>query len=124
MPRYLLLKHYRGGPAQHHEVIPMDRWAPEPGPTEQADDALLLLTLCCHPSLSATSAVALTLRAVGGLTTAQVADAFLVPQATMAQRISRAKATIRDVPLDRPGDLAAALRVLYLVFHTGHRGSA
>lgn len=95
---------------------------PEPGPTEHADDALLLLTLCCHPSLSPTSAVALTLRAVGGLTTAQVADAFLVPQATMAQRISRAKATIRDVPLDRPGDLAAVLRVLYLVFHTGHRG--
>ena len=95
---------------------------PDPGPTEQADDALLLLTLCCHPSLSPTSAVALTLRAVGGLTTAQVADAFLVPQATMAQRISRAKATVRDVPLDRPGDLAAVLRVLYLVFHTGHRG--
>ena len=66
--------------------------------------------------------MALTLRAVGGLTTAQVAEAFLVPQATMAQRISRAKATIRDVPLDRPGDLAAVLRVLYLVFHTGHRG--
>lgn len=95
---------------------------PEPGPTEQADDTLLLLTLCCHPSLSPTSAVALALRAVGGLTTAQVAEAFLVPQATMAQRISRAKATIRDVPLDRPGDLAAVLRVLYLVFHTGHRG--
>jgi RNA polymerase sigma factor (sigma-70 family) len=95
---------------------------PEQGPTEQADDTLLLLALCCHPSLSPTSAVALTLRAVGGLTTAQVAEAFLVPQATMAQRISRAKATIRDVPLDRPGDLAAVLRVLYLVFHTGHRG--
>ncbi|KRF00061.1 RNA polymerase subunit sigma-24 [Nocardioides sp. Soil777] len=99
-----------------------DAEEPAPGPVEQADDALLLLTLCCHPSLSPTSAVALTLRAVGGLTTAQVADAFLVPQATMAQRISRAKATIRDVPLDRPGDLAAVLRVLYLVFHTGHRG--
>jgi RNA polymerase sigma factor (sigma-70 family) len=95
---------------------------PEPGPTEQADDTLLLLTLCCHPSLSPTSAVALALRAVGGLTTAQVAEAFLVPQTTMAQRISRAKTTIRDVPLDRPGDLAAVLRVLYLVFHTGHRG--
>ncbi|WP_107765396.1 RNA polymerase sigma factor [Nocardioides terrigena] len=99
-----------------------DAEEPAPGPAEQADDALLLLTLCCHPSLSPTSAVALALRAVGGLTTAQVADAFLVPQATMAQRISRAKATIRDVPLDRPGDLAAVLRVLYLVFHTGHRG--
>ena len=95
---------------------------PEQGPTEQVDDTLLLLTLCCHPSLSPASAIALTLRAVGGLTTAQVADAFLVPQATMAQRISRAKATIRDVPLDRPGDLGAVLRVLYLLFHTGHRG--
>ena len=95
---------------------------PEQGPTEQVDDTLLLLTLCCHPSLTPASAIALTLRAVGGLTTAQVADAFLVPQATMAQRISRAKATIRDVPLDRPGDLGAVLRVLYLLFHTGHRG--
>jgi RNA polymerase sigma factor (sigma-70 family) len=95
---------------------------PEPGPTEQADDTLLLLTLCCHPSLSPASRVALTLRAVGGLTTAEVAEAFLVAPATMAQRISRAKATIRGIPLDRPGDLAAVLRVLYLVFHAGHRG--
>jgi RNA polymerase sigma factor (sigma-70 family) len=94
---------------------------PEPGPTEQADDALLLLVLCCHPALSPTSAIALTLRAVGGLTTAEIADAFLVPHATMAQRISRAKATIRDVPLDRPGDLTLVLRVLYLIFHAGHR---
>ena len=94
---------------------------PEPGPTEQADDTLLLLALCCHPALSPTSAIALTLRAVGGLTTAEIADAFLVPHATMAQRISRAKATIRDVPLDRPGDLTLVLRVLYLIFHAGHR---
>ncbi|PUA80396.1 RNA polymerase sigma factor [Nocardioides currus] len=95
---------------------------PEPGPSEQADDTLLLLALCCHPTLTPASSIALTLRAVGGLTTAEIADAFLVPQATMAQRISRAKAAIRDVPLDRTGDLAVMLRVLYLVFHAGHRG--
>lgn len=94
---------------------------PEPGPTEQADDALVLLSMCCHPALSPASAIALTLRAVGGLTTAEIADAFLVPQATMAQRISRAKATIKDVPFDSPGDLALVLRVLYLIFHEGHR---
>jgi len=94
---------------------------PEPGPTEQADDALLLLVLCCHPALSPTSAIALTLRAVGGLTTAEIADGFLVPHATIAQRISRAKATIRDIPLDRPGDLTLVLRVLYLIFHAGRR---
>jgi len=62
---------------------------PEPGRTEQADDTLLLLFLCCHPELSPASAIALTLRAVGGLTTKEIADAFLVPEATMAQRISR-----------------------------------
>ena len=77
--------------------------------------------MCCHPALSPASAIALTLRAVGGLTTAEIADAFLVPQATMAQRISRAKATIKDVPFDSPGDLALVLRVLYLIFHEGHR---
>ncbi|HET8765719.1 MAG TPA: sigma-70 family RNA polymerase sigma factor, partial [Pedococcus sp.] len=67
---------------------------PAPGPTEQADDTLLLYFLCCHPSLTPASAVALTLRAVGGLTTRQVAEAYLVPEATMAQRISRAKRTV------------------------------
>ena len=96
--------------------------APAPGPTEQADDTLRLLFLCCHPSLSQASAVALTLRAVGGLTTREIAEAFLVPEATMAQRISRAKRTVADQRLDRPGDLGRVLTVLYLVYNAGHAG--
>jgi RNA polymerase sigma factor (sigma-70 family) len=96
---------------------------PAPGPTEQADDTLLLLSRCCHPALSAASAVALTLRAVGGLSTAQIAQAFLVPEATMAQRISRAKRTVSGQRFDQPGDVTAVLRVLYLVFNEGFTGS-
>ncbi|WP_232506529.1 RNA polymerase sigma factor [Microlunatus flavus] len=95
---------------------------PEPGPTEQADDTLLLLFLCASPQLSPTSAVALTLRAVAGLTTREIADAFLVPEATMAQRISRAKATLRDRSLDAPADVAVVLHVLHLAYTTGHQG--
>lgn len=93
---------------------------PPPGPTEQADDTLLLLFLCCHPDLTPGSAVALTLRAVAGLTTRQIAEAFLVPEATMAQRISRAKRTLRGQRLDRPGDLRTVLRVLYLIYNEGY----
>jgi RNA polymerase sigma factor (sigma-70 family) len=93
---------------------------PLPGPTEQGDDTLLLLFLCCHPSLSPASAVALTLRAVGGLTTRQIAEAFLVPEGTMAQRISRAKRTIAGQSLSQPGDVAVLLRVLYLIFNEGY----
>ncbi len=96
------------------------------GPSPQAgDDTLLLLFCCCHPDLAPASQVALTLRAVGGLTTREIADAFYVPEATMAQRISRAKRTIAGPParrLDQPGDLAVVLRVLYLVYTTGHSG--
>ncbi|HEX4723717.1 MAG TPA: sigma-70 family RNA polymerase sigma factor [Pseudonocardiaceae bacterium] len=95
---------------------------PPPGPTETADDTLRLFFLCAHPSLSPASAVALTLRAVGGLTTRQIADAYLVPEATMAQRISRAKRTVRDVRFDAPGDVGTVLRVLYLVFNEGYTG--
>ena len=95
---------------------------PAPGPTEQADDTLLLMFLCCHPALSPASAVALTLRAVGGLTTREIAEAFLVPEATMAQRISRAKRTIAGRGLSTPGDIAVVLRVLYLVFNEGYGG--
>ncbi|MEJ7788065.1 MAG: DUF6596 domain-containing protein [Solirubrobacteraceae bacterium] len=75
-----------------------------------------------HPSLTPASAVALTLRAVGGLTTRQIAQAYLVPEATMAQRISRAKRTVGDVRFGEPGDLATVLRVLYLVFNEGYTG--
>ncbi|MFC8799301.1 RNA polymerase sigma factor [Promicromonospora sp. NPDC057138] len=95
---------------------------PAPGPTEQSDDTLLLLSRCCHPALSPASAVALTLRAVGGLTTAQIARAFLVPEATMAQRISRAKRTISGGRFDTPGDVRAVLHVLYLIFNEGFTG--
>jgi RNA polymerase sigma factor (sigma-70 family) len=95
---------------------------PPPGPTEQSDDTLLLLSRCCHPALSPASAIALTLRAVGGLTTAQIARAFLVPEATMAQRISRAKRTISGERFDAPGDVRAVLHVLYLIFNEGFTG--
>ncbi|MEE1817448.1 sigma factor-like helix-turn-helix DNA-binding protein [Streptomyces sp. SP18ES09] len=97
-----------------------------------ADDSLALLFLCCHPDLSPPSRIALTLRAVGGLTTAQIAAAFLVPEATMAQRISRAKQTIRGAGLtlappegaDRTARLAEVRHVLYLVFNEGYTASA
>ena len=95
----------------------------EPGPTEPGDDTLVLLFLCCSPELSPASAVALTLRAVGGLTTRQIAEAFLVPEATMAQRISRAKKTIAGKRLSQPGELSVVLRVLYLIFNQGYAGS-
>lgn len=95
---------------------------PAPGPVPAADDTLQLYFLCAHPALTPASAVALTLRAVGGLTTRQIAEAYLVPEATMAQRISRAKRTVAGVRLDRPGDVATVLRVLYLVFNEGYSG--
>ncbi|MDT4916456.1 MAG: hypothetical protein QOH89_1156 [Pseudonocardiales bacterium] len=95
---------------------------PLPGPTEQTDDTLWLLFLCCHPMLSPASAIALTLRAVGGLTTREIAEAFLVPEATMAQRISRAKRTVAGEPFAAPGDVALVLRVLYLIFTEGYGG--
>ncbi|BBA98019.1 putative RNA polymerase ECF subfamily sigma factor [Actinacidiphila reveromycinica] len=95
---------------------------PDAGPASAADDTLRLYFLCAHPSLTPSSAVALTLRAVGGLTTRQIARAYLVPEATMAQRISRAKRTVSGVRLDRPGDVATVLRVLYLVFNEGYSG--
>jgi RNA polymerase sigma factor (sigma-70 family) len=96
------------------------------------DDTLTLLFMCCHPALTTSSAVALTLRAVGGLTTAQIAHAFLVPEATMAQRISRAKQTIRasGMPFDVPAPrarverLGAVLHVLYLIFNEGYTASS
>jgi predicted RNA polymerase sigma factor len=95
---------------------------PGPGLGEAADDTLALCFLCAHPSLTPSSAVALTLRAVGGLTTRQIAQAYLVPEATMAQRISRAKRTVSGVRFNQPGDVATVLRVLYLVFNEGYSG--
>lgn len=96
---------------------------PLPQPVSSIDDTLELYFRCAHPVLTPGSAVALTLRAVGGLTTRQIAQAYLVPEKTMAQRISRAKATIAELPLDRAGGLPTVLKVLYLVFNQGHAGS-
>jgi RNA polymerase sigma factor (sigma-70 family) len=93
-----------------------------PAATEEGDDTLFLLFCCCHPDLAPASQVALTLRAVGGLTTREIAEAFYVPEATMAQRISRAKRSLQGRRLDQPGDLAVVLRVLYLVYTAGHAG--
>jgi predicted RNA polymerase sigma factor len=95
---------------------------PPPGPAPAADDTLRLYFLCAHPTLPPAAALALTLRAVGGLTTRQIAEACLVPEATMAQRIVRAKRRIEGLPLDRPGDLGTVLHVLYLVFNEGYGG--
>jgi RNA polymerase sigma factor (sigma-70 family) len=105
---------------------------PDPGPVPTADDSLTLLLLCCHPSLTPVSQVALTLRAVGGLTTAEIARALLVPEATVGQRISRAKQRIRDsgaefrMPpaAERASRLTAVLHVLYLIFNEGHTASS
>jgi RNA polymerase sigma factor (sigma-70 family) len=104
----------------------------EPATVSAQDDTLTLLFLCCHPSLSAPSQLALTLRAVGGLTTAEIATAFLVPEATMAQRISRAKQTIRTSGLgfvlppeaERAERLRVVRQVLYLIFNEGYTTSA
>ncbi|MGO4257612.1 RNA polymerase sigma factor [Marmoricola sp. RAF53] len=95
---------------------------PVPEPPAGRDDTLQLYFLCAHPSLTPSSAVALTLRAVGGLTTRQIAAAYLVPEATMGQRITRAKRTVAGVRFDQPGDLGTVLRVLYLVFNEGYSG--
>jgi len=114
--------------AREAAVAPSEA-APPTAP--EGDDTLLLLFLCCHPSLTPGSAIPLTLRAVGGLTTAEIARAFLVPEPTMAQRISRAKQRIRDSGLgfEMPSDdeladrLRPVLRVLYLIFNEGYASS-
>ena len=102
----------------------------ESGPEQ--DDTLVLFFMCCHPALTPASAIALTLRAVGGLTTAEIAHSFLVPEASMAQRISRAKQTIKSsgIPFQLPSAqerverLRAVLHVLYLIFNEGYTSSA
>ncbi len=113
---------------------PVELVAPSPGdelPSDE-DDTLRLLFLCCHPALSAASQVALTLRAVGGLTTAQIAQSFLVPEATMAQRISRAKQSIKGADArfemppaeERAERLRVVLHVLYLIFNEGYAATS
>jgi predicted RNA polymerase sigma factor len=105
---------------------------PEPAPVPEVDDTLTLLLLCGHPALTAASQVALTLRAVGGLRTDEIARAFLVPEATIGQRISRAKQRIKasgatfspPAPDELPARMAAVRHVLYLIFTEGHTASS
>lgn len=115
-------------------LLPDDERFTAPADTEldaEADDSLTLLFLCCHPALTPASAIALTLRAVGGLTTAEIARAFLVPETTMAQRVSRAKQTIKasKIGFEMPAGAAwaarvrAVLHVLYLIFNEGYTAS-
>lgn len=115
------------------QLSPRDTFtAPPPGESRAPsdDDTLTLLFLCCHPALSPAAQVALTLRAVGGLTTAEIARAHLVPEATMAQRISRAKAKVKGEPFRQPGPgdrdqrLAVVLQVLYLIFNEGYTATS
>jgi RNA polymerase sigma factor (sigma-70 family) len=113
--------------SDEEQVVP----SPDSELSGEQDDTLILLFMCCHSALTRPSAIALTLRAVGGLTTAEIAHAFLVPEATMAQRISRAKTQIKvsGVPFRMPADherterLDAVLHVLYLIFNEGYASS-
>jgi RNA polymerase sigma factor (sigma-70 family) len=117
---------------RRREEITAAMEVPAPDERTDRDDTLTLLFLCCHPALSVPSQLALTLRAVGGLTTGEIAKAFLVPEATMAQRISRAKQRIRDAGArfdlpperDRAERLRVVLQVLYLVFNEGYAATA
>jgi len=115
------------------ETDPEENLAPPPDEaTVEQDDALALLFMCCHPALTRPTAIALTLRAVGGLTTAEIANAFLVPESTMAQRISRAKQSIMNSgigfvlppPGERNRSISAVLHVLYLIFNEGYATSS
>lgn len=123
---------------RREEIVASEVWAewafvpaPDGDIVVDQDDTLILLFMCCHPALTPASAIALTLRAVGGLTTAEVANAFFVPEATMAQRISRAKQSIKasKIPFSMPTDaeraerLSAVLHVLYLIFSEGYTSS-
>ncbi|MGP3999555.1 RNA polymerase sigma factor [Streptomyces sp. 8N706] len=123
----------RGREVRAASLTPRDALTTPPPSESRApseDDTLTLLFLCCHPDLTPAAQIALTLRAVGGLTTAEIARAHLVPEATMAQRISRAKQKIRGVPFRQPGRedrdvrLAAVLQVLYLIFNEGYTATS
>ena len=116
------------------EVAQEEARAPEPAfdAAPREDETLVLLFMCCHPALTPATAIALTLRAVGGLTTREIATAFLVPEPTMAQRITRAKQTIQEsgIPFELPtaeqraGRLRSVLHVLYLIFNEGYTASS
>jgi RNA polymerase sigma factor (sigma-70 family) len=117
---------------QRREATAFTQTLPDPEPISDVDDTLTLLLLCCHPSLTPVSQVALTLRTVGGLSTAEIARAFLVPEATVAQRISRAKQRIKTsgaefrMPpeAERSDRITAVLQVLYLIFNEGYTASS
>ncbi|MCU1343819.1 MAG: polymerase sigma factor, partial [Acidimicrobiia bacterium] len=127
-----MIDQYRNEEARRRREDLAASWsvtAPDPRPAH--DDALILMFMCCHPSLTPGSAIPLTLRAVGGLTTGEIANAFMIPEATMAQRISRAKAKIKASnepfslpPLDQRAErLRSVLHVLYLLFNEGYATS-
>jgi RNA polymerase sigma factor (sigma-70 family) len=126
-----LIDHWRSEQSRRERETLAVVQEPPAAEVPNADDTLILLFMCCHPALTPPSAIALTLRAVGGLTTAQIANAFLVPEATMAQRISRAKQTIRasGVPFRMPtpdeqlARVRLVLHVLYLIFNEGYASS-
>ena len=111
---------------RREEAVPGEPPAPGADAPVSGDDTLTLLALCCHPSLTPASQIALTLRAVGGLTTAEIARAFLVPEATMAQRIARAKQKVKasGARFTPPSDMRAVLHVLYLIFNEGYTASS
>lgn len=117
---------------QAHAAIADGQWSVADDGVGDRDDTLVLLYMCCHPALTPASAIALTLRAVGGLTTAEIASAFLVPESTMAQRISRAKQKVKaagarfEMPAgrERAERLAVVMQVLYLIFNEGYASSA
>jgi RNA polymerase sigma factor (sigma-70 family) len=128
-----MIQHYRRDDARRkREDLAASVSIAPPGAAPGQDDSLIVIFMCCHPSLTPASAIPLTLRAVGGLTTREIASAFLVPEATMAQRISRAKAKIAEsnepVALPSPDERAERLRsvlhVLYLIFTEGYTSSA
>jgi RNA polymerase sigma factor (sigma-70 family) len=128
-----LANQYRSDDARRRREELAASWSvASPDPPPGRDDTLILMFLCCHPSLTPALAIPLTLRAVGGLTTREIATAFLVPEATMAQRISRAKAKIKasgerftlPPPGQRPERLRLVLHVLYLLFNEGYTSSS
>lgn len=128
-----MVDHYRRDDARRRREDLAASWSvtradPDTVPEADHDDTLILMFLCCHPALSPATAIPLTLRAVGGLSTREIAGAFLMPEATMAQRISRAKATIKEsdepfslpTPDQRASRLRSVLHVLYLLFNEGY----